>query len=85
MANHFMLQFELVVPSCSMRFLSLDNSATEIFVLLEHVPTSLSMTVARSSETAYWSLWSFEPWRWDKYDLSNVGQTTPKNWPHIWE
>jgi hypothetical protein len=83
LTNHFMRWFGLVLYHCSMRFLSLDSSAAEVFVLLQYVTTSLTVNVVRSFETAYWS---GETWRWGQQDLSKCrANNTPELRPHIRE
>lgn len=74
---------ELVLYRDSMWFLSLDCSAAEVFVLLDYAATSLSVTVARNFETAYWSV---EPWRWGQHHLSKCWtNNAPELRPHIRE
>ena len=75
--------FQLVLYRCSMRFLSLDNSAIEIVFLLEHVATSLSVMVAPSFETVYWSV---EPSKCGHNDLSKCrANNAPELRHHIRE
>jgi hypothetical protein len=66
LTNHLMRWFELMLYRCSMRFLGLDGSAAEVFVLLDYVAASLSVNVARNFEAAYWSV---ESRRWGQHDL----------------
>jgi uncharacterized membrane protein len=83
LTNHFMRWFEFVLYLCSMRFLSLDRSAAEVFVLLDYAATSLSVTFARNFDTAYWS---FQTWRWGQHILSKCRtNSTPELLPHIRE